>query len=81
MPATVGVRDAAPGRVSLDSIPGHGFEKGEVVDFGVKLEHEEGLRDEVGKLRMPRGLQAGPPKVPVNQTALKHEGPCPLYIP
>ena len=58
-----------------------GFEKGEVVDFGVKLEHEEELRDEVEKLRMPRGWQAGPPKVSVNQTALKHEGPYPLYIP
>ena len=58
-----------------------GLQKAEVVDFGVKLEHEEGLRDEVEKLRMPRGWQAGPPKVSVNQTALKHEGPYPLYIP
>ena len=54
----------------------------EVVDFRVKLEHEERLRDEVGKTRMmPRGLRAGPPKACVNQTALSPEGPCPLHIP
>ncbi len=54
----------------------------EVVDFRVKLEHEERLRDEVGKTRMmPRGLRAGPPKVCVNQTALSPEGPCALHIP
>ena len=29
-----------------------GLRKGEVVDFGVKLEHEEGLHDEVEKLSM-----------------------------